>query len=197
MPTSWAITPPRSMSPARTTGTSRPRRRSPCWRCRPARRLTSAGLPAPSTRTRSAPARKPGEALQHARQQLRLQRVVVAGAAAASAPGPARRPAPRSRSRGLSSTGFMSTSGSTPQARACSACARPISPPSAVTAALLLMFCGLNGRTRRPRRVKARHRPGHQQRLAGVRAGALDHQSAHGGLMRERQPTSKQSAARW
>ena len=53
----------------------------------------------------------------------------------------------------------MSTSGSTPQARACSACARPISPPSAVTAALLLMFCGLNGRTRSPRRAKARHSP--------------------------------------
>ena len=32
-----------------------------------------------------------------------------------------------------------------PQARACSACARPISPPSTVTAALLDIFCGLNG----------------------------------------------------
>src|SRR5689334_23698172 len=53
----------------------------------------------------------------------------------------------------------MSVSGSTPQARAWRAWARPISPPSAVTAALLLMFCGLNGRTARPRRAKARHRP--------------------------------------
>ena len=53
----------------------------------------------------------------------------------------------------------MSTLGATPQARACSAWARPISPPSAVTAALLLMFCGLNGRTARPRRANARHRP--------------------------------------
>src|SRR5204863_8564952 len=33
------------------------------------------------------------------------------------------------------------------------------SPPSSVTAALFDMFCGLNGRTRRPRRVKARARP--------------------------------------
>ena len=49
----------------------------------------------------------------------------------------------------------MSTSGVDAAARACSACARPISPPSAVTAALLLMFCGLNGRTRRPRRAEA------------------------------------------
>src|ERR1043165_6636696 len=60
---------------------------------------------------------------------------------------------------GLSKTGFMSVCGSTPQARACSAWARPVSPPSAVTAALFDMFCGLNGRTLRPRRVKARARP--------------------------------------
>ena len=44
-------------------------------------------------------------------------------------------------------------------ARACRAWARPISPPSAVTAALFDMFCGLNGRTRRPRSAKARARP--------------------------------------
>src|SRR5689334_1885979 len=44
-------------------------------------------------------------------------------------------------------------------ARACSACARPISPPSAVTAALFDMFCGLNGSTRSPRRVAARTSP--------------------------------------
>ena len=44
-------------------------------------------------------------------------------------------------------------------ARAWRAWARPISPPSGVTAALLDMFCGLNGRTRRPRSAKARARP--------------------------------------
>jgi hypothetical protein len=41
----------------------------------------------------------------------------------------------------------MSRLGLTPQARACNAWARPISPPSSVTAALFDMFCGLNGRT--------------------------------------------------
>ena len=60
---------------------------------------------------------------------------------------------------GLSSTGFMCTDGGTPQARACNACARPISPLSGVTAALLLMFCGLNGRTLRPPRANARQSP--------------------------------------
>src|SRR5689334_853094 len=38
---------------------------------------------------------------------------------------------------------------------ACNACARPISPPSTVTAALFDMFCGLNGATRTPRRTAA------------------------------------------
>src|SRR5262249_35971456 len=37
--------------------------------------------------------------------------------------------------------------------------ARPISPPSAVTAALLDMFCGLRGRTASPRSAKARASP--------------------------------------
>src|ERR1700751_5991472 len=53
----------------------------------------------------------------------------------------------------------MSVCGSAPGAGACSACARPISPPSTVTAALFDMFCGLNGSTRTPRRVAARARP--------------------------------------
>src|SRR5450631_4365870 len=53
----------------------------------------------------------------------------------------------------------MSTDGATRAARACSAWARPISPPSAVTAALFDMFCGLNGRTFSPRLANARARP--------------------------------------
>src|SRR3954463_11216273 len=60
---------------------------------------------------------------------------------------------------GFSRTGFMCTDGGTRAARACSAWARPISPPSAVTAALLDMFCGFNGATFRPRRVSARASP--------------------------------------
>src|SRR5690242_17435205 len=60
---------------------------------------------------------------------------------------------------GLRSTGFMAVSGSRRAARACRAWARPISPPSAVTAALLDMFCGLKGTTRVPRLAKARQSP--------------------------------------
>src|SRR5262245_58416022 len=53
----------------------------------------------------------------------------------------------------------MCTLGGARAARACSACARPISPPSSVTAALFDMFCGLNGATLRPRETSARASP--------------------------------------
>ena len=44
----------------------------------------------------------------------------------------------------------MSTWGGTPAASACTAWARPISPPSGVTKELRAMFCDLKGRTRSP-----------------------------------------------
>ena len=60
---------------------------------------------------------------------------------------------------GFSSTGFMCTLGIIRAARACTAWARPISPPSTATAALFDMFCGLNGATFNPRRTSARASP--------------------------------------
>src|SRR3954453_18891346 len=60
---------------------------------------------------------------------------------------------------GLSRIGLNRTLGARPAARACMACARPISPPSTVTAELLDMFCALNGATRIPLRDNSRHRP--------------------------------------
>jgi hypothetical protein len=60
---------------------------------------------------------------------------------------------------GFSSTGFMCTLGVILAARACTAWARPISPPSTATAALFDMFCGLNGATFIPRRTSARASP--------------------------------------
>src|SRR5215471_2249494 len=53
----------------------------------------------------------------------------------------------------------MSTVGSMPAPTACAYWARPISPPSAHTAALFDMFWALNGATRTPRRAKSRHKP--------------------------------------
>ena len=60
---------------------------------------------------------------------------------------------------GLSSTGLKSVCGGRRAAIACSAWARPISPPSAVTALFKAMFCGLNGATRTPCLASTRHRP--------------------------------------
>ena len=59
---------------------------------------------------------------------------------------------------GLSNTGFMRACGVRRAASACKYCARPISAPSGVTAALLLMFCALKGATRTPRFARWRHR---------------------------------------
>src|SRR4029450_6229867 len=55
--------------------------------------------------------------------------------------------------------GLNRTLGANPAARACIAWARPISPPSTVTAELLDMFCALNGATRIPLRANSRHSP--------------------------------------
>ncbi len=157
VPTRLAMTPPRSMSPTSTTGTSAARAK-PMLAISDARRLTSDAEPAPSTSTRSASAaRRPKLSSTAPRRRGLIDWYSRAFAL------PTTRPctticAPTSVC-GFSNTGFMWTLVATRAARACNACARPISPPSAVTAALLDMFCGLNGRTRRPRRVKARARP--------------------------------------
>src|SRR3954466_14831772 len=55
--------------------------------------------------------------------------------------------------------GLTRTLGASPAARACIACARPISPPSVVTTELLDMFCALKGATATPRRASHRQRP--------------------------------------
>src|ERR1700742_2989570 len=60
---------------------------------------------------------------------------------------------------GLSRIGLNRTLGARPAARACIAWARPISPPSTVTAELFDMFCALNGATRIPLRTSNRHSP--------------------------------------
>src|SRR5947209_15490817 len=60
---------------------------------------------------------------------------------------------------GLSRIGLNRTLGASPAARACIAWARPISPPSTVTAELFDMFCALNGATRTPLRASSRHSP--------------------------------------
>src|SRR3954447_20223752 len=151
------MTPPRSMSPISTTGTSAASAK-PMLAMSPARRLISAGLPAPSTSTRSADAARRWNAARTCGSSERaIARYSRADCVECTWPQITSCPIPSDC--GFSSTGFMSVVGGTPRARAGGAWARPISPPSSVTAALFDMFCGLNGRTLRPRRVKARASP--------------------------------------
>ena len=157
VPTRLAITPPRSMSPSSTTGTSAARAK-PMLAMSLARRLTSDAEPAPSTSTRSHSAARRPKLSSTAPSSLGFSPWYSRALALPKTLPCTTTWAPMSL-WGFSSTGFMCTLGGTRAARACSAWARPISPPSAVTAALFDMFCGLNGRTRRPRRVKARASP--------------------------------------
>ena len=120
----------------------------------PARRLSSAGLPAPSMRIRSARGRST-RALEHVGHQAGLVWIVARGGGRKTRPWTMT--CARISACGLSRTGFICTVGSLPAARACVACARPISPPSGVTAALLLMFCDLNGADVQPAPGEARH----------------------------------------
>ncbi|GAA4872556.1 hypothetical protein GCM10023403_43860 [Pseudonocardia benzenivorans] len=124
----------------------------------PARRLISAGDPAPSQTTTSNRARNPANdsatTAPNAAVRARYDTALTC---------PATRPRTTTcddRSLpGLSNTGLNSTLGANPHACACIACARPISPPSTVTTELLLMFCALNGATDTPRRHNHRHNP--------------------------------------
>src|SRR5713101_5469170 len=59
---------------------------------------------------------------------------------------------------GFRRIGFMSYVAKSPAASACKAWARPISNPSMVAAEFSDIFCALKGATRRPERLKIRHR---------------------------------------
>src|SRR4051812_49935003 len=76
---------------------------------------------------------------------------------------------------GLISPGFIAAWGSTPAAAACSAWARPISAPVAVTAELLAMFCALNGATRTPARASHLQMPAVTALFPASEAGPQTH----------------------
>ena len=122
------------------------------------RRFVSAALPAPSTTTRSkAPASRSKLSITGATSPARPSRKSPASRIEVARP--CTTTCEARLDWGLSSTGFMSTVGASPAARAWSAWARPISPPPGHAAALFDMFWGLNGATRSPRRRATRHNP--------------------------------------
>ena len=102
---------------------------------------------------------QPVEALEHRREQARLQALDIRAPWRSSGCGLAPRPARPSRFAASGARGSCRRKAGRRKLAPASAWARPISPPSSVTAALFDMFCGLNGRTESPRRVKARARP--------------------------------------
>ena len=159
VPYRWAKAPPRSIS-----ATSR--QRASAWRA--TRRLTtslairliSAGEPAPSITTTSWLARSASSAAAIC-GQTRSLRPRQGSSPSAWSTCPISTTWLRVSASGLSSSGFMRTSGSARAARAWKYWALPISrnaPPrstaspveSATTLALLLMFCALNGATLSP-----------------------------------------------
>src|SRR6201996_9248409 len=145
------------MSPTRITGRLVARAR-PMLTKSVARKLISAGDPAPSQITASNSARNcDNSSSTTSSNRLRCDQYSVAVTASVACP--------RITScevvslPGLSRIGLNRTLGSRPAARACIAWARPISPPSTVTAELFDMFCALNGATRIPLRANSRQSP--------------------------------------
>ncbi|MNU96707.1 hypothetical protein D3C71_867520 [compost metagenome] len=120
-----------------------------------AMRLISAGEPAPSMTTTSFSARSSSKACAIC-GQTRSLRPRHGRVDSASLTCPISTTWLWVSRSGLSSSGFMRTSGTALAARAWKYWALPISPPS-TTRALLLMFCALNGATRSPWRAYHRH----------------------------------------
>src|SRR6201990_1214837 len=157
VPNRCASSPPRSMSPTKITGKFAGRAR-PMLTKSVARKLISAGDPAPSQITASnstlscdnSPSTTSDSELRCDQYSAAVTESVacprITSCEVVSLPG-------------LSRIGLNRTLGSRPAARACIAWARPISPPSTVTAELFDMFCALNGATRIPLRAKSRQSP--------------------------------------
>ncbi|SIC55134.1 Uncharacterised protein [Mycobacteroides abscessus subsp. abscessus] len=137
-PNRCASTPPRSMSPTNTTG--RPAARaSPILAISVARKLISATEPAPSQITTSYSSRSvrrsSATTCRNSSRCSTYERALTFPVARPRTTSCEVRSLP-----GLRSTGLNRTEGSRPQARACRACALPISPPSTVTTELFDMF---------------------------------------------------------
>ena len=145
------------MSPTTITG-SPAARASPMFAMSVARRLISAGLPAPSQITTSY-SRRSWARLSAATSSSRPACPRYSTAPTSPSGWPSTTTWLRHSPPGLSSTGFIRASGSMPAAAACMAWARPISAPSAVTKEFSDMFCALNGATRTPWRASHRHSP--------------------------------------
>ena len=177
VPNSEANTPPRSMSPTTTTG-SPTARASPRLTRSVSRRLISAGLPAPSQIDHVVLGAQLGEAANAASRQVRRHGRGSHACASRPRRGPRTTTWLRRSLPGLSRTGFIRASGSTPAAAACIAWARPISAPSGVTTELLRHVLRLERRHPDAAAGQPATQPGGDHALAGVGGGPGDEQRA-------------------
>ena len=139
------MTPPRSISPISTTGTSAASA-NPMLAMSPARRLISAGLPAPSTSTRSASAREPVEGCQHVGQQPRRSAPGSRAPPRCADTRPSRPPARPLRSAASAAPGSCRLTGA-PRTRA----------PAGLRPADLAAVCGHGGVVRHVLRLERPH----------------------------------------
>ena len=149
--------------------------RAPCWRCRSARRLISAGEPAPSQTTTSNRARSSARLAVTTSSSAALRRWYDSALTV-----PSTRPRtttwPERSLPGLSSTGLNATLGARPQAAPACACARPISPPSARDDGVVGHVLRLERRHRDAPPVQPPAEPRHDHALARVGRRAGDQQ---------------------
>src|SRR5580693_5257416 len=157
VPNRCASSPPRSISPTKITGRFAGRAR-PMLTKSVARKLISAGDPAPSQITASNSALSCDNS-SSTTSDSRLRCDQYSAAVTESVARPRITSCEVISLPGLSRIGLNRTLGARPAARACIAWARPISPPSMVTAELFDMFCALNGATRIPLRASNRQSP--------------------------------------
>ena len=173
-----ANTPPRSMSPTSRVGIP-PCRASPMLTKSCARRLISAGLPAPSQTTTSYRATSSSYAVKAA--SARPARSPANEAASRVPAGLPRTTTWLRRSLpGLSSTGFIADSGSARAARACTHWARPISVALGRDHRVVGHVLRLERRHPHAAAAQRPAQPGGDHGLARVGGRAGDEEAAHG-----------------
>ena len=134
---------------------------------------------------------EPGEALQHARHELRLEAVIVTSTAAGASTLPCTTTCAPVSLSGFSRTGFMSHQ----RRRAAGPRLERLRPTDLAAVGgdggVVAHVLRLERQDAQAAAGEGTAQPGREQGLAGVGAGALQHDGAHGGLMRERPDGSK------
>ncbi len=179
VPTSAAITPPRSMSPTSSTGTSAAAAK-PMLAISPARRLISAGEPAPSAMTRSASA-----SMRRKLSSTSLRnspfRALYSRAVSVAQPLPLHDDLRPAVGLGLQEDGVHVDRGSDPRGARLQHLRAADLAAIGCDAGVVRHVLRLERGDAQPAVGKGAAKPGHDQRLADVGAGSLDHDGGGAG----------------